>query len=305
MDESAPCTVLITGCSSGFGRLTAETLAAAGHRVFASMRRTAGDNAAAAAALRAFAEEKELALEVVDLDVTDDASVHRAVETVMATAGAIDVVVNNAGIAAIGILEAFPTPQVKALFEVNTFGPLRLDRAVLPAMRARGRGLLIHISSASGRICAPPLMGAYCASKFALEALVEALHFELAGCGIDAVVIEPGAYVTDLQQNMQRAADEGVAAAYGELASLPETMFQSVGARLSGPDAPDPRQVAEAVQRLIALPSGQRPLRTVVGPVLTEGLAAFEQAYEQTKAQVFATLDLPAPDDQPAGSTTP
>ncbi len=142
-------TILITGASSGFGRDTAETLRRAGHTVYASMRGAQGKNLKAAEALR------KLGIEIVELDVSDDASVEAGVKTVLAEAGKIDVLVNNAGIASAGVTEAFTTEQAKAIFDTNVIGLLRVTRAVLPSMRRQHDGLIINIGSILGRVTFP------------------------------------------------------------------------------------------------------------------------------------------------------
>src|SRR5215813_316921 len=152
-------TILITGTSTGFGRDTAETLAHAGHRVFASMRDVAGHNRLPAEAARA------KGLDVVEIDVTDDASVERGVASVLERAGRLDVLVNNAGIGSAGISEAFTTDQLRALFDVNVFGVQRTLRAVLPGFRRQGEGLVVNIGSILGRLTFP-FFGLYGASKF-------------------------------------------------------------------------------------------------------------------------------------------
>src|SRR5947209_7111597 len=165
--------VLITGSSTGFGRAAAEALALRGYVVFASMREASGGNAPHAAALRSLASRENLALNVVELDVSNDESVAKGVQQVLEAAGRIDVVINNAGIAALGITEAYTISQWQQLFEVNLFGVARVNRAVLPAMRRQRDGLLIHVSSLAGRVVVG-YFGLYCASKFALEAMADA-----------------------------------------------------------------------------------------------------------------------------------
>src|SRR5258706_12684235 len=165
-------TVLITGASSGFGRDAAETLAHAGHRVFASMRDIADRNGPHAKALRA------KGIHVVELDVTDDASVERGVAEVFAQAERLDVLVNNAGIGSAGVSEAFATDQVRALFDVNVFGVPRMLRAVLPAFRRQGEGLVVNIGSAPGR-GALPFFRLSCGSQFSGEAFTDTFRFEL------------------------------------------------------------------------------------------------------------------------------
>ena len=144
--------VLITGSSTGFGRLFADTLARNGHTVFATMRDLGGRNAKNASAIRALAEKDSLPIYVLELDVTDDASVERAVDAAIGKAGRIDVAINNAGYVVSGLAEAVTTAQAQRLMDTNFFGPLRVNRAVLPHMRRQRSGVLMHISSGAGRI---------------------------------------------------------------------------------------------------------------------------------------------------------
>ncbi|MGA2765748.1 MAG: SDR family NAD(P)-dependent oxidoreductase [Spirochaetia bacterium] len=184
-----PIVVLITGCSSGFGRAAAEVLARKGFRVYAGMRETAGRNADAASKLHDLNSESRF-LRVVDLDVSSDASVEAAVHKTPQEAGKIDVLVNNAGLFMVGPMEAFTLEQWKMAFETNFLGAARMNRAVLPSMRRGGNGLLIHISSVAGRL-ASPADGVYCASKHALGVIAEVYRYELAPFGVDSVLIEP------------------------------------------------------------------------------------------------------------------
>jgi NAD(P)-dependent dehydrogenase (short-subunit alcohol dehydrogenase family) len=199
--------VLITGSSTGFGRLFADTLARKGHTVFATMRDAEGRNAKNAAEIRAVAEKESLPIHVLELDVTDDASVERAVDAAITKAGRIDVAINNAGYYVSGLVEAVTTEQGRRLMDTNFFGAVRVNRAVLPHMRSQSSGVLIHVSSLAGRITAPS-MGFYSATKFALEALAEAYHYELASQGIESVIVEPGQYETPVFGNTVMATDE-------------------------------------------------------------------------------------------------
>lgn len=250
--------ILITGCSSGFGRVTAETLARAGYRVFAGMRDIQGHNASNARQVQALAEKESLALSPIELDVNSDASVDRAVSEVIRAAGQIDVLVNNAGLTIRGLAEAVTIEQTRRIFETNVFAVQRMNRAVLPHMRKRGTGLLIHISSQAGRLVLPGL-GMYSASKAALETLVESYHYELAGQGIDCVLVQPGAYATSIGQNADKAADATREESYGPGSEIPKTLLANLGKRR------DPQEIADAVLRLIETPAGKRPLRTDVG----------------------------------------
>lgn len=251
-------TILITGASTGFGRDTAETLMRAGHEVFASMRDIDGKNRVHAQALRS------RSIEVVDLDVTDDASVDGAVKGVINRTGRIDVLVNNAGVMSAGITEAFTIEQARDLFEVNVFGLLRVTRAVLPAMRRHRDGLIINIGSVLGRVTFP-FFGIYGASKFALEALSDSLRYELSQLGVEVALVEPSAYPTALYSNLQQPADLARAIEYGKVAEVPSAMLQHFMSVFQAANAPNSHDVAEAVARMIELPKGQHPARTIVG----------------------------------------
>jgi NADP-dependent 3-hydroxy acid dehydrogenase YdfG len=251
-------TILITGASTGFGRDTAETLAHAGYQVFAAMRNIATHNRSHADALRS---QK---IGVVDLDVTDDGSVDRAIASVLAEAGRIDVLINNAGMASAGVSEAFTPDQAKVLFNTNVVGVLRTTRAVLPVMRAAGDGLIINIGSVLGRITFP-FFGIYGASKFAIEALTDSFRYELSQLGVDVVLVQPSAYPTNMYASIQRPADAARAAAYGATGEIPGKMFATFTAMFSGADAPNPHDVATEIAALIAQPKGKRQARTVVG----------------------------------------
>lgn len=253
--------VLVTGSNSGFGRLTVEALARRGHAVFAGVRGSAGKNAGAAGELRGLAEAEGLPLRVVDLDVTDDASVEGAVGEVVATGGRIDVVVNNAGSIYAGPIEAFTAEEARRQFDVNVFGALRVNRAALPRMREQGDGLLVQVGSLTGRL-ALPYSGLYGASKFALEGLTEAYRHELAPFGVEAAVVEPGTYPTELGSKLVEPADVARIAPYGEHLQAFFGHFASAAGLPGG----DPREVADAVVGLVEAPPGGRPLRVVVAP---------------------------------------
>jgi NAD(P)-dependent dehydrogenase (short-subunit alcohol dehydrogenase family) len=281
-------TVLITGCSSGFGEVTARTLAAAGHHVFATMRDVAGRNAQSAGGLRAWAAEHGGRLDVVEMDVAEDASVNTAVEAITGGGVEIDVVVNNAGIAAMGPIEAFDIGQMQALYNVNVFGPLRVDKAVLPSMRARRSGLLIHVSSTLGRVL-PGRGGLYPASKWAVEGLAESLAYEIKPFGVDLAILEPGAFPTTATARGLRAANADIAAEYAAVAP-PRLGSQPMSDDYALPDLQD---VADAIERLIELPQGERPLRTVVGPIFTEGIPEYNEEYERVRAHLREVLRRP------------
>ena len=252
--------VLITGASTGFGRLIAETLARRGHTVFATMRDPQSKNAKNAGELLALAERESLAIHTLAMDVTSEASVENAVRSVIAQAGRIDVAINNAGYAILGLAEATTTQQAQQIFDTNFFGCQRVNRAVLPHMRRQRSGLLMHVSSGAGRMIVPAF-AFYCATKFAMEALAEGYHYELAPQGIESVIVEPGAYKTPVFGNMVTASDSVRTETYGAANAIPA----KVDALLSSTTA-DPQEVADAVLQIIETPVGQKKVRYRVSP---------------------------------------
>ena len=284
-------TILVTRSTSGFGRLTVETLARQGYRVFAGMRAAAGKNAPAAEALRALAQREALALQTIEIDVTDDASVERAIAEIIETIGRLDVVVNNAGVSYSGPLEAFTLEQVRQQFEANVFSVLRVNRAVLPQMRKQGSGLLLQIGSIAGRL-GMPFLGLYGATKFALEGLTESYHYELAPFGIDAAILEPGTFPTTISANRQVAADAERLALYQAAMNAFTAPFYAEN-RSATP--PDPQEVADAIAQVIAQPAGKRPLRTVVATVAQrQAPQALNDAATQAMHSFLEALHLPA-----------
>src|SRR3989442_9666464 len=186
-------TVLITGATDGLGKAAALLLAERGYRVFA-----AGRSAAKWAQLDALAREKKLPLETLEMDVCDDASVKAGVLSVLDKAGVIDVLINNAGLVYAGAVEDLRMEDWRRQFETNFFGVIRVTQAVLPQMRERRKGRILMMSSVSGFVT-PPTQGAYSASKHAIEALSNALRYELYPFGIHTILIQPGYIVTNIQ----------------------------------------------------------------------------------------------------------
>jgi NAD(P)-dependent dehydrogenase (short-subunit alcohol dehydrogenase family) len=283
MNPIMPKTVLITGASTGFGRDTAETLARAGHTVFASMRDPQAKNREHAETLR------KQGIEVVELDVSSDASVDRAVKEVLARTGRIDVLINNAGIASAGVTEAFTPDQVKIVFNTNVVGLLRTTRAVLPAMRGQGDGLIINIGSILGRVTFP-FFGIYGASKFAVEALTDSLRYEVSQLGIDVALVQPSAYPTSMYANVQQPADADRAAAYGAVGEIPGAILKRLMTTFQAADAPNPHDVAEVIAKLVVQPKGSRPARTVVG--VTFGSDTVNEQTATVQAHVVEALGL-------------
>jgi NAD(P)-dependent dehydrogenase (short-subunit alcohol dehydrogenase family) len=250
--------ILITGASTGFGRLFTDTLARNGHIVFATMRDPQGRNAKNASEIRALAEKDSLPIYILELDVTDDASVERAVDAAIAKAGRIDVVINNADYVVSGLAETVTSEQAQRLMDTNVLAPVRVNRAVLPHMRRQRSGVLIHISSAAGRLVAAS-MAFDSASKFALEALAEAYRCELAAQGIESVIVEPGQHETSVFGKTVTRADEARTTSY---AAISETGAR-IQAALSS-SAAMAQEVADAVLRIIETPAGEKPLRHLI-----------------------------------------
>ena len=252
--------VIITGSSNGFGLKAAKDFDDKGHQVFATMRNPDGKNEAAKAEL----EGHSVHIKVVDMDVTKDASVTEAMYHILAEAGKIDILINNAGIMYLGITEAFSVEQAKFQMETNYYGAIRVMQAVLPAMRKAGTGLIINTSSLVGRI-SPPFFGTYTATKHALEGYSQALRYEVSPFGVDILLVEPGPFGTGLLASGQVPAHSEVLESYGELAGVPAAMGESFAQMLQSEGAPDPQWVVDAYLKLADMPAGKRPTRTVVG----------------------------------------
>ena len=273
--------VLVTGSNSGFGRLISLALARRGHRVFATMRSPATKNASAAAELRSLAEAERLPLHVLELDVTDDRSVATAVQSAERTAGHLDVVVNNAGYAVGGLNETLTAEQVLAELDTNVVGAHRVNRAILPSLRARRAGLLVHISSTMGRLTAP-FNGIYCGSKWALEAMAESYRYELKPTGVEVSIVQPGVFKTGIIASTVVGADPERAQGYG-MEAVQSKLVDMLHAMHNGPGASNPEEVARAVVALVEAPAGTRPLRVVVDP---SGGGAATEALNQAAAEI-------------------
>lgn len=251
--------VLITGTNSGFGWLTANSLAALGHKVYATIRDTAGKNADRAKALSQLEN-----VTVLDVSLTEDTSVRNAVDSIISKEGTIDVLVNNAGSTIFGVAESATPEDLQRLLDVNTVAPWRLIKLVLPFMRKQKEGLIINVSSGWGRFSAPYNV-VYGASKFALEGLSEGLHYEVRPLGVDVAIVQPGAFPTEMSQKVQFGTDEAVVNDYLAIADVPNKLGAAIG-KMFETTNPNPQDVADAIIDLINLPKGQRPLRTVVDP---------------------------------------
>jgi NAD(P)-dependent dehydrogenase (short-subunit alcohol dehydrogenase family) len=242
--ESGQRVVVVTGASAGIGKACAQHLAVAGYRVFGAQRRTVVDGVSDG-------------VEMVALDVNDDASVNAAIAAIHERAGRIDAVVNNAGISIMGAVEDMSIEEAKAQLETNFFGVLRVCRAVLPIMRAQGSGTIINISSLAG-IVGLPFSGLYSASKFALEGVSESLRLETRRLGIKVVLVEPGDFNSEMSSVRQTAAAANASSPYGEAFERAKTRQDTDEA-----NAPTPEPIAHLIERILQTPEPR--LRYSVG----------------------------------------
>lgn len=256
--------ILITGCSSGFGRLGAEYYARLGAKVFATMRNTPRPEAEE---LIALAERDGLDIHVLRLDVLLDHEIDDAMAAVdrILGGGQVDVLINNAGIGITSPVEVQDMEATRLIFETNVFGAHRMARAVLPGMRERGSGQIFQISSQLGRVIVP-YSGHYSATKFALEAMSEQLAYELVPHNIDVTIIEPGGYPTEVWVNRNHYSEQLKERLTGVHASGYPQQVARMGKEDGTTRTADPMDVPREIARLIAAPAGTRPLRLPVHP---------------------------------------
>ncbi|NTA40240.1 SDR family NAD(P)-dependent oxidoreductase [Agrobacterium salinitolerans] len=281
--------VLVTGSGSGIGRAIVESLALAGHIVYASMRDIAGRNKARREEFAHFSQEKRVDLRVIELDVLSEISCKAAVDQILFEEGRLDVAVNNAGMLMIGMGEAFSPSQLLQIFDTNVVSWLRVNRAVLPVMRRQGRGLLVYTGSTTAKLI-EPFMTPYVASKAAGEALAEAMSFEVTSFGVETVIVVPGAFTTGTEHFADARGPETIAVQtqYGD---LPNTVF-GLGDKLDAIDAANGgsggvQAVGNAVRDVLALPHGERPSRVFVD--FQEKGADEMHALTQAKQEAFFT----------------
>ncbi len=255
--------ILITGSSSGFGRLGAEHYARLGAKVFASMRNVPRPEAEE---LNDLAASDNLDITVVEIDVQSDEQVASGVATVFeATGGTLDVLINNAGISYGGPVEMQDMEATQHIFDTNVFGAHRMARAVMPAMRKQGQGHIVQITSQLGRVIIPTL-GQYSPTKFAFEAMSEQMAYEVASQGIEVTIIEPGGYPTEIWQNASGLTEDLVERTPAELMEAYAAMMEAVQSRGSGGGDTDPMDIPRTIAEIIAMPAGSKPLRRAVHP---------------------------------------
>jgi len=260
--------ILVSGSSSGFGRLTAEALARAGHTVYASMRAVVGRNAPVAAEMADLSVREGIDLRPLELDVQSDASVEAALATLIAESGRIDVIVHNAGHMMFGPAEAFTPEQFAQQYDVNVLGTQRINRAALPHMRAQREGLLVWVSSSSSAGGIPPYLAPYFAAKAAMDSLAVLYSRELARWGIETTIVVPGAFTkgTNHFAHSGRPADGTRVAEYeaGPYRGFSEQVQQAFAEIV--PEDADPAPVAAMIAAAVDTAHGERPYRIHYDP---------------------------------------
>jgi NAD(P)-dependent dehydrogenase (short-subunit alcohol dehydrogenase family) len=287
-----PKTVIVTGASSGFGALTGRALADAGHVVYAGIRETAGRNAPAVADARAYAEENKVDLRTVELDVADQASVDAAVATVIGETGAIDVVVHNAGHMVLGPAESFTPEQLAQVYDTNVLSTQRVNRAVLPSMRARRDGLLVWVGSSSTYGGTPPYLAPYFGAKAAMDHLAKSYAVELSRFGIETALVVPGSFTSGTNHfaHAMHPEDTATAEAYEELYA---GLLDQVGDRLAelAPADADAGEVARAIVKIVDTPKGSRPFRVTIDPA-NDGSEKISDLADKIRTDFYRRIGL-------------
>jgi NAD(P)-dependent dehydrogenase (short-subunit alcohol dehydrogenase family) len=285
--------ILVTGASSGFGLMTAKSLAQAGHTVYASMRKTEGHNAPQVAAVAAWATEQKADLRIVELDVQSDASADASIAHIIADAGRLDVIVHNAGHMVFGPAEAFTPEQFIQQYDVNVLGTQRVNRAALPHLRRQHKGLLVWVGSSSTRGGTPPFLAPYFAAKAAMDALAVSYSTELALWGIETTIMVPGAFTkgTNHFAHSGKPSDQARVAEYegGPYAGIAEKALKGLAA-LEPADA-DPSEIARQIVRVVDLPFGKRPFRVHVDPS-QDGAEIVNGVADRMRREMYCNIGL-------------
>jgi NAD(P)-dependent dehydrogenase (short-subunit alcohol dehydrogenase family) len=283
--------IVVTGAANGIGRTTCNALARAGHTVYVSMRETTGRNAKRMEEVDEFARKHGIDLRAIEIDVSSEGSVNSTIETIIAENGRLDVVVHNAGQIVYGPAEAFTSEQFAELFDTNVLSTQRVNRAALPQLRKQGQGLLVWISSSSARGGSIPFLGAYAASKAALDALALSYAGELARWGIETTIVVPGALGPGHYVRSGRPSDTIRAEEYadGPTADISEIALRGL-ADIS-PQDPDPDGVARAIANVVEMRFGQRPLRIHFDPD-DDGAAVVDGVADRARAELLRRIGL-------------
>ncbi|MEV7341538.1 SDR family NAD(P)-dependent oxidoreductase [Streptomyces sp. NPDC093544] len=284
--------IVITGAGSGFGALSARALARAGHTVYAAMRDITGRNADRVTEAAAYAAEHQVDLRTVELDVLSQESADAAVATILAEAGALDVVVHNAGHMVTGPTEAFTPEELAAVYDTNVLGTQRVNRAALPHLRAQGHGLVLWVGSTSTRGGTPPYLAPYFAAKSAMDALAVSYAAELARFDIETTIVVPGSFTSGTNHFATggHPAEQTVIPAYEErYAGLMDQVSQRLAA-LAPADA-DVSQVADAIVEVVDTPHGERPFRVHIDPA-NDGSEEVSEVADRIRAEFLKRIGL-------------
>ncbi|MEU4492093.1 SDR family oxidoreductase [Streptomyces sp. NPDC023998] len=285
-------TIVITGAGSGFGALAARALARAGHTVYAGMRNTEGRNADRVADARAYAAEHHVDLRTVELDVLSQESADAAMDTILAEAGSLDVVVHNAGHMVTGPTEAFTPAELAAVYDTNVLGTQRVNRAALPHLRAQEHGLVLWVGSTSTRGGTPPYLAPYFAAKAAMDSLAVSYAAELARFNIETSIVVPGAFTSGTNHFATggHPAEQTVIPDYGSrYAGLMEQVSERLAA-LAPADA-DVSLVADAIVKVVDTPHGSRPFRVHIDPA-GDGAEEVSDMADRIRAQFLTRIGL-------------
>ncbi|WP_315767023.1 MULTISPECIES: SDR family NAD(P)-dependent oxidoreductase [unclassified Bradyrhizobium] len=283
--------IIVTGTANSIGRRTCSELAQAGHTVYVSRRDTSVRKAHGVEDAEAGPDKQGTGLRTVEFDVSSEASMKSAVETIIAENSRLDVVVHNARQVVYGPAEAFTPEQLAELYDINVLSAQRLNRVALPQLRKQGQGLLIWITSSSARASSVPFLGAYASSEAALDALALSYAGELARWGVETTIIVPSALGPGHYLRSGRPLDTVRAEEYadGPTADVSEIALSGL-AQLS-PTDPAPQEIAGAIVNIVNMPFGQRPLRVHFGPD-DDGAAAVAAAADRARAELLRRIGL-------------
>jgi NAD(P)-dependent dehydrogenase (short-subunit alcohol dehydrogenase family) len=286
-------TIVVTGASSGFGRLTANALAHAGYTVYASMRETKGRNAPQVADVEKFATDNRVDLRAIELDVSSQESVDAGIAQIIATHGRLDVIVHNAGHMVFGPAEAFTPEQLAELYDVNVLSAQRVNRAALPQLRKQRQGLLVWVSSSSSAGGTPPYLSPYFAAKAGMDALAVQYARELSRWGMETSIVVPGAFTqgTNHFEHSGRPRDTQRVAEYeaGPTKGL-GAQIQRAFAAIVPPDA-DASAVADAIVKIVDAPFGNRPFRVHIDPT-EDGASVTFGVMDRMRAEMLHRVGL-------------
>src|SRR5580692_7360438 len=285
--------IVITGASSGFGRLSANALAKAGHTVYASMRDTAGRNAPQAADVKKFAHDNKVDLRPIELDVSSEKSIEAAIRQIVAEQGRLDVLMHNAGHMVFGPAEAFTPEQLAELYDINVLSTQRVNRAALPVLRQQGKRLVVWVSSTSTRGGTPPYLSPYVAAKAGMDALAVSYAGELARWNIESTIIVPGAFTSGTNHFAHSGSpgDKERLKEYesGPTASLANEIIKGFE-QTAAPDA-DVLDVAKAIVKIVDMPFGTRPFRVHIDPA-QDGAEIVNGVADRVRAELLRNMQL-------------